>query len=310
MKRDSSQRRSSCRFGMMMAAALFAVAGLGRAGEAAADPPSDDEETAGIETVFGDSTSILGSHARTYIQLDPQGKPRAMGLEFTRSMLADLPFDPPFDGNNCFDINGDGDLSFHDPMECAGGYQAILFFPQKVVKEANLPFEWFLLNWNPVGHLPFDVYDVPHFDFHFYILDYVSRNFIRVGSCGIVVDCQDFETAIKPLPPQFLAPDYQDFQAVEPRMGNHLVDITSPELTGGVFTRTFVYGAYDGKIAYYEPMITLEHLQTQPNKCLPIKQPSAFEVAGYYPTTYCIHYNENKKKYRVSIEGFVFRDAF
>ena len=46
------------------------------------------------------------------------------------------------------------------------------------------------------------------------------------------------------------------------------------------------------------------------HKCLPIKQLSAFEVAGYYPTTYCIHYNENKKKYRVSIEGFVFRDAF
>ena len=54
------------------------------------------------------------------MQIEQDGKPRALGLEFTRSMLADLPYDPPFDGNNCFDINGDGELTFHLPMpECA-----------------------------------------------------------------------------------------------------------------------------------------------------------------------------------------------
>jgi hypothetical protein len=25
------------------------------------------------------------------------------------------------------------------------------------------------LNWNPHGHIPPGVYDLPHFDFHFYI---------------------------------------------------------------------------------------------------------------------------------------------
>ncbi len=194
-------------------------------------------------TVYGDKTSVLGGRARTYVQIEENGKPRALGLEFTRSMLADLPYDPPFDGNNCFDINGDGELTFDMPMpECAGGYQAILFFPQKIVKRANLPFKWFLLNWNPIGHGPPHVYDIPHFDFHFYIMDYIDRNFIRPGPCGIVVDCDDFKTATKPVPARYLPPDYQDFQAVEPRMGNHLVDTTSPEFTPAGFSRTFVYG--------------------------------------------------------------------
>ena len=257
-------------------------------------------------TIYGDRTSILGGRGQTYVQIEQGGKPRALGLRFTRSMLADLPYDPPYDGNNCFDINGDGELTFDMPMpECAGGYQAILFFPAKIVERAKLPFKWLLLNWNPTGHGPPHVYDVPHFDFHFYIMDYIDRNYIRPGPCGIVVNCDDFETAIKPVPARYLPPDYQDFQAVEPRMGNHLVDVTSPEFTPAGFTRTFVYGSYNGQITYLEPMITLAFLESQPGECLPVKQPQAFKVAGYYPTRYCIRYDSGT--YTISLEGLKFR---
>jgi hypothetical protein len=270
------------------------------------DQASTCDAGRGLCTIYGDRTSLLGGRARTFVQLNEHGRPRALGLKFTSSMLSNLPYDPPFDGNNCFDINGDGDLSFHPPMpECAGGYQAILFFPAKIVKRANLPFKWFLLNWNPAGHGPIGIYDRPHFDFHFYIMDYVDRNFIRPGPCGIVVDCDDFQTAIKPVPSQFVPPDYRSFDAVEPRMGNHMVDVTSPEITGqDVFKHTFVYGAYNSKITYLEPMITLEHLQTNPNECLPVKQPAAFEVAGYYPTKYCIR--NQSGAYTISLEGLKF----
>lgn len=313
---------------LFMSVALSVAVMAGSLRSALATDASDDELAGGEEasgdrsdrgeestcnesrrlcTVYGDRTSILGGRARTYVQLSEDGKPRALGLEFTRSMLSKLPYDPPFDGNNCFDINGDGELSFHAPMpECAGGYQAILFFPAKVVKRANLPFKWFLLNWNPVGHGPIGIYDRPHFDFHFYIMDYVDRNFIRPGPCGIVVDCDDFQTAIKPVPSQFVPPDYRSFDAVEPRMGNHMVDVTSPEISGqDVFKRTFVYGAYDAKITYLEPMITLEHLQSRPNDCLPVKQPAAFEVSGYYPTKYCIR--NQGGSYTISLEELKFR---
>jgi hypothetical protein len=279
--------------------------------EESGDQLNSDERTGcpdggGPCTIFGDKTSLLGGSARTYVQIQNDGKPRALGLEFTSSMLSNLPYVPPFDGNNCFDINGDGELSFDMPMpECAGGYQAILFFPAKIVKRANVPFKWFLLNWNPTGHGPPHVYDRPHFDFHFFIMDYIDRNFIRVGPCGFVVDCDDFRTAIKPVPPRFVPPNYRSFDAVEPRMGNHLVDVTSPEFTGGVFTRTFVYGSYNGNVTFLEPMITLAFLESRPSECLPVKQPAAYKVTGYYPTKYCTQYRNGI--YTVSLEGLTFR---
>jgi hypothetical protein len=134
----------------------------------------------GLCIIHGDRTSLLGGRAQTYVQLEEDGRPRALGLKFTRSMLSNLPYEPPFDGNNCFDINGDGELSLHSPMpECAGGYQAILFFPERAVKQASLPFKWFLLNWNPMGHGPIGIYDRPHFDFHFYIMDSLGKHFLH-----------------------------------------------------------------------------------------------------------------------------------
>ncbi|MGI8637700.1 MAG: hypothetical protein ACR2KZ_20055, partial [Segetibacter sp.] len=43
-----------------------------------------------------------------------------------------------------------------------------------------------------------------------------------------------------------------------PQMGKHFVDIASPELNGQPFTQTFIYGSYDSKVTFYEPMITLD----------------------------------------------------
>lgn len=288
-------------------------ADIGKTGNAAfnaAGQPRESRERFKMRLTYGDRITLGNGQATTFIIVRRTGEPQVMGLEFEESMLDDLPYDPPFDGNNCFDINGDGEISFHDPVECAGGYQAILFFPKAIVEEAELPFTWFLLNWNPVGHDPPGIYDRPHFDFHFYILDYIERNFIRPGPCGIVVNCDDFVIATKSVPERYLHPDYADFMAVEPRMGNHLVDATAPEITGQEpFTRTFVYGSYDGKIAYYEPMITLEYLETQPNICIPLKLPAAYEISGHYPTRYCIRYSEYRKKYRITLEGFIYREA-
>ena len=42
-------------------------------------------------------------------------------------------------------------------------------------------------------------------------------------------------------------------------MGAHWLDITSPELNQEnpkSFTQTFIYGSYDGKVIFMEPMIT------------------------------------------------------
>jgi hypothetical protein len=71
-------------------------------------------------------------------------------------------------------------------------------------------------------------------------------------------------------------------------MGNHLLDSQSPELKDSLpFTSTFIYGAYEGELIFWEPMITLDFLQQTRDACIEIRQPRAFREAGYYPTQYC-----------------------
>ena len=75
-------------------------------------------------------------------------------------------------------------------------------------------------------------------------------------------------------------------------MGNHLIDRSRPSWSpaGRIFTHTFIFGAYDGRVTFYEPMITRAYLESRPDLCVPIKQPQAWAIEGYYPTTYCIRY--------------------
>lgn len=108
-----------------------------------------------------------------------------------------------------------------------------------------------------------------------------------------------------------MPPDYIEVGAVAAGEGNHLLDSKSPELGDPPegFTHTFIYGAYDGHITFYEAMITAAFLASQPDECHPIKWPRALQVAGYYPTEYCMRYLPEEREYRVSLEGLVQREA-
>jgi len=41
--------------------------------------------------------------------------------------------------------------------------------------------------------------------------------------------------------------------------------------------------AYDGRVTFYEEMVTLDYLQSKPTTCFPLKSPAAVGVRGYYP---------------------------
>ncbi len=68
-------------------------------------------------------------------------------------------------------------------------------------------------------------------------------------------------------------------------MGAHWVDPTSPEFTGAGFSRTFLYGFWDGHMNFLEPMITkafiesVKELEGQ-TATFSIPQPQAFEQGG------------------------------
>jgi hypothetical protein len=134
---------------------------------------------------------------------------------------------------------------------------------------------------------------------------------IRPGPCSELIHCDDFKRAQIPIPRHYVHPDHIDVGAAVPDMGNHLIDSKSPELVtqGTLFTHTFIFGAYDGHVSFYEPMITRAYLESRPDLCVPIKQPQAWQIEGYYPTTYCIRYLADDERYTVSLEEFVRRPA-
>ena len=173
-----------------------------------------------------------------------------------------------------------------------------------------MPFKWVLLNWNPHGHIPHGIYDTPHFDIHFYMEPIENVFAIQRGSCGPeFVRCDQFERAKLPVPKNYMHPDFKDVGAVAPAMGNHLIDVTSHEFHGQAFDHTFIYGAYDGRVTFYETMLTLKFLKSRPAACAPIKAVPAVAVTGYYPTKRCYRYAQERDHYTVSLEDFQLRQA-
>jgi hypothetical protein len=230
-------------------------------------------------TAYGKPLAFGGADITTYLTRDKTGAPLALGVEIPARALKNLP---------------------------ATTSEVLLSLPQEA--QSLTPFRYLGMDWNPQGHEPDKIYTMPHFDFHFYIQSLEEKNSIDPGKCQ-GIDCADFERAMKDVPAAYLPRDYKNVGAVVPRMGNHLIDPASTEFNNQPFTRTFIYGAYDGKITFYEPMLTLQYLQSQPNEYLDLKLPAAYAQTGYYPTRYSVRYDPSKDVYRISLERFVYHVA-
>lgn len=258
----------------------------------------------------GESKTLGDGSVYAYVDLDRDDVPKAVGLAFSAEMLTGLPAKPN-KTSRCFDLDGDGEIA--DMGECDGDEERVLWLPQGDESMDGIPFKYVMLNWNPMGHgLPAPPpWASPHFDFHFYIQEFADVDSMGTGPCGIFIDCDAFEIASKPVPAQYVHPDHIDVGASVPRMGNHLIDSRSPELIdpSRAFTHTWIIGSYDGRVTFWEPMITHDFIASRQNVCIPIRQPQAWETAGYYPTIYCIKYSEEENVHTVSLEKLVYREA-
>ena len=161
-------------------------------------------------------------------------------------------------------------------------------------------FTHVLFDWNPEGHPPPAIYNLPHFDIHFYIVPQSDRTAVVQGP-DLVLPQPRFV-------PTDYVPDSNPPMAI-PNMGAHWVDSTSAEWNGEKFTETFIYGYYQGEMYFVEPMITLEYLEASPSFVEDIKQPEAYQKRGYYPTKYSIIHDEANQVYRVFIHDFVFQSS-
>ena len=257
--------------------------------------------------VLGTPSSLGNGTAASYSELDASGAPKAIGVVFSAGALDALPT-APSDGHRCFDANNDGVTDL--VTECSPWHERVLPVPSEASRRPDVPFKWALLNWNPHGLPPPGVSAKPHFDVHFYIEPIENIFALQRGTCGAeFLRCDQFALAGKPVPRNYVPPNFQDLGVAAPAMGNHLLDPTTPEFHGEPFTRTWIYGIYDAKVIFYEEMVALSFLMSKPDACVPIQSPVSVALAGYYPTRSCVRYAPGKDEYTVSIEDFVLRKA-
>jgi hypothetical protein len=157
------------------------------------------------------------------------------------------------------------------------------------------------VDWNPQGHIPPGIYDKPHFDFHFYLISDIDRN--RITAVG-----EDLERAHKAPPEGSMPAGYILPPGTEvPRMGAHAIDPGADEFKEKPFTKTFIYGFYDGQLIFMEPMVARTYLETRPSVIEPVKVPETYSRHGYYPTRYGVKYDAAQSEYEISLEGLVYR---
>ncbi len=259
------------------------------------------------QRVHGQTVEIGNGTVSTYAEFDDSGVPTAIGVVYPAGALQGLPAEPS-DRHHCFDRNGDGQLEA--ATECIPTHEFVIPLPDAVSTRSDIPFKWVLFNWNPAGHIPPGIYDVPHFDAHFYMVPIASVLALEDGPCGLeFMRCDQYELAKKPLPANYMNPDFQDVDAVVPAMGNHLIDLTGPEFNGQVWERSWIFGVYDGEVTFYEEMLTRAFILSEPDVCFPVKSPAAVGRSGFYPTESCIRHDAVTGEYTVSMEGFEFREA-
>lgn len=225
----------------------------------------EDEPATKAGTYYGNEVSLGNGKAQAWVTLDAMANPTSLGITLTKGALENLP--------------------------AGGDHSSNMFTLGLPAEKAKTPFDHISLDWNPHGHEP-DVYVLPHFDIHFYMMTGQERQAIGADDPKIEI-----------LPDaKFFPANYVATPGGVPQMGKHWVDVTSPELNGGTFTYTFIYGSYDGKVNFYEPMITREYLLSNPNKTIELGQPLAFQKSGYYPAKYTIKYDSAKEEYVISLD--------
>lgn len=255
-----------------------------------------DESTspASPRVVYGVSQNIGGGTARTFVALDAAGKPSSVGVALTEAAMNNLPSTPNAPSPSALMLN----LALPTDAPATG-------------------FDHVMLDWNPQGHEPDHVYTLPHFDFHFYQVD-------EATVMSIMPTDPQYAAKAAALPAAAFVPNgyvaastlanITPGAAAVPMMGLHWLDVASPELqpppAGKTFTETFIYGSWNGKFIFLEPMITkayLESLKNTAGMSRNIGAPTQVAKAGYYPSKYSIAYDATAKEYRITLDQLTYK---
>ncbi len=225
-------------------------------------------------TFYGPVVQMGKGHLRSWINISRKDdKPLAIGIEFTEKSMDDLPGDPANHHANMFN------LTLHQKAK------------------AITAFDHITINWEPAGHEPNGIYNIPHFDMHFYKISMEAQMAIT-GIPG-------------PVPAQgYLPSAYVIRGATVPQMGTHWLNPASPELppTFQPFTHTFIFGSNNGHVHFYEPMITRGFILSGNSVSKAFPTPTNFSpVNKYYPSVYKIWKSSDNGRHYVALTDFTWK---
>ncbi|MBS1687525.1 MAG: DUF5602 domain-containing protein [Bacteroidetes bacterium] len=225
-------------------------------------------------TFNGADVKMGNGKAYAWTKTDDKGNPVAVGMTLSEDALQGL-------DTNAMGMDNEFELSL----------------PSQAAKTI---FKHFVIDWNPHGHPPAGIYTVPHFDFHFYYISSAERKQIP----EYTVDSNAFKNypSTGYLPTGYINPG-----GGEAEMGSHWIDVSSPELHGQPFTQTFIYGSYNGKVTFEEPMVAYSYLKSITDYSRAIPQPSKVATSAYYPTTF--HISHSNGVYTIALENMVYKTA-
>ncbi|GAB4029081.1 hypothetical protein [Spirosoma gilvum] len=225
------------------------------------DTPKGDKKPA-TTIHYGESVKAGNGTLRSFVRTDEKGNPTQFGVAISEATLNSL----------------STEMSHW------------IISPPKEADKTLIKHVAF--GWMPHGHEPDGVYNVPHFDCHFYFTSSEERDGIQPNDPRFAKN-----------PDMAYLPQGVIRDAGVPQMGVHWIDPKSSEFQGKPFTTTFIYGALDGKVTFLEPMFTLDFLKKVKDERLSVNQPQKVEKAGYYPTEYRYVYNAAEKQYEVILEN-------
>lgn len=223
-------------------------------------------------TYDGRSVRVGHGTVHTFVRTDDSGKVVQIGIVVSEKALDGLPKA----------TKKQDDFPYLLPMPAKG--------PRTVIDHA-------VLNWESQGHPPPHVYDVPHFDFHFYMVSRADQMRVKFKS-----EADSGSPTQQPpanlLPAGYIMPP----GTAVPQMGAHAVNPAGGEFHGQPFTATFIYGYYDQKLTFVEPMASLAYLKTKPDFAAPVVRPETYSKPGTYPSAYSVKYDARHKAYVVALE--------
>lgn len=149
--------------------------------------------------------------------------------------------------------------------------------------------------------MPPPIYGTPHFDRHFYTISQATRQQITATGADAVKAYKTPDASLIPTG-YVLAPD-----SAVPGEGSYWINPQAPEFQGTPhgFEHTFIYGFYDGKIDFLEPMISRTALEQHQTFDEAIARPVRYWTSGAYPSRYSTSYNAQTRDFRIALNSFV-----